>query len=92
MLDPSSASVLVNERLAQRFWPGESAIDRSLQTVNARGGVTNTLRVVGVTPNLTYEEFGETTPQAELNVYVPYGRSGGRTLALLARTSGAPAS
>lgn len=88
--DPASTVVLVNERLAQRFWPGESALDRTLQTVNARGLVTATLRVIGVTPNLVYEEFGETTPQAELNVYVPYGRSGGRTLAILARTSGDP--
>ena len=92
VLDPASTSVLINERLAQRFWPRQSAIDRSLQTVNARGVVTSTLRVVGVTPNLVYEEFGETTPQAQMNVYLPYGRSGGRTLALLARTSGAPAS
>jgi predicted permease len=92
VLDPSSDSVVINERLAQRFWPGQSALDRSLQTVNARGVVINTVRVVGVTPNLVYEEFGETTPQAEMNVYVPYGRSGGRTLAVLARTSGAPAS
>jgi ABC-type antimicrobial peptide transport system permease subunit len=46
--------------------------------------------VIGITPNLVYEEFGETTPQSELNVYVPYARSGGRTLAILARTSGDP--
>lgn len=89
--DPASTVVLVNERLAQRFWPGESALDRSVQTVNARGAVTATLRVIGVTPNLVYEEFGETTPQAELNVYAPYGRSAGRTMAILARTSGNPA-
>lgn len=92
VIDPSSSVALVNERLAQRFWPGASALDRPLQMVNARGDVTTTLRVIGVTPNLVYEEFGETTPQAELNVYVPYGRSGGRTLAILARTSGDPAS
>lgn len=92
VVDPASTVVLVNERLAQRFWPGQSALDRTLQTVNARGAMTATLRVIGVTPNLVYEEFGETTPQAGLNVYVPYGRSGGRTLAILARTSGDPAS
>jgi predicted permease len=90
ILDPESSSVLVNERLASRFWPGESALDRTLQLVNARGDVVASRRVVGVTPNLVYEEFGETTPQSELNVYVPYGRSGGRTLAILARTSGDP--
>jgi len=92
VVDPASTVVLVNERLATRFWPGASALDRTVHTVNAGGAVTATLRVIGVTPNLVYEEFGETTPQAELNVYVPSGRSGGRTLAILARTSGDPAS
>jgi putative ABC transport system permease protein len=91
VLDPLTDVVHINERLATRLWPGESALDRTLQVVNARGVVTSTVRVVGVTPNLVYEEFGETTAQSQLNVYVPYGRSGSRTLAILARTSGDPA-
>lgn len=82
--------MIVNQRLAERFWGGKSDLDQMLDVVNAAGAVTTQVRVVGVVPNLVYEEFGETTPQAELNVYIPYGRSGGRTLAILARTAGAP--
>ena len=48
------------------------------------------MRVIGVAPNLVYEEFGETTPQSALNVYVPYAESGSRTLALLVRVAGSP--
>ena len=48
------------------------------------------MRVIGVAPNLVYEEFGETTPQSALNVYVPYAGSGSRTLALLVRVAGSP--
>jgi putative ABC transport system permease protein len=49
------------------------------------------IRIVGVAPDLVYEEFGEETPQSQLNVYVPYVRSGNRTQALLIRTAGNPA-
>jgi ABC-type antimicrobial peptide transport system permease subunit len=83
--------VIVNARLAARFWPGESPLDRTVQAVNANGEVTGTMRVIGVAPDLVYEEFGETTPQSALNIYVPYARSGSRTLALLVRASGNPA-
>ncbi len=89
--DDEAPVVIVNERLAHRFWPGQSALDRPLPVVNARGEITTTLRVVGVAPNLVYEEFGETTPQSQLNLYIPYARQGGRTMAILARASGDPA-
>lgn len=88
--DPASDVVIVNGRLADRLWPGQPALDQVLALVNARGDVTATLRVVGVAPDLTYEEFGEVSPQAELNLYVPYARQGSRTMAILARASAPP--
>lgn len=88
--DPEAGVVIVNQRLADAFWGGQNALNQTLDVVNAGGAVTTRVRVVGVAPNLIYEEFGESTPQAELNVYMPYGRSGGRTLAILARTAGSP--
>ena len=84
--DPVADAVVVNRRLAERFWPGESAVGRILRVRDA-GGVLP-LRVVGVAPDLVYEEFGEVTPQSELNVYVPYARVGWRTQALLIRAAG----
>ena len=74
--DADTMAVIVNARLAARFWPGESPIDRTVQVVNSNGDVTRTMRVIGVAPDLVYEEFGETTPQSALNVYVPYAESG----------------
>jgi predicted permease len=87
-LDPSVTAVIVNRRLAARLWPQESAVDRTLQVVD--GGSLVTLRVVGVAPDLVYEEFGEQTGPSQLNVYVPYVRAGWRTQALLVRTASAP--
>jgi predicted permease len=89
--DPEADVALVNQRLASLFWPNASAMDRVVDIVNARGDVTVSLRIIGVAPDLLYEEFGEATPQSQLNVYVPYGRSGGRTMALLVRAQGDPA-
>ncbi len=89
--DPDADVVIVNRRLAERLWPQRTPVDQTIELVNARGAVTASLRVIGVAPDLVYEEFGEVPPQAELNLYVPYARQGGRTLAILARTAGAPA-
>jgi len=82
--------VVVNRRLAERFWPGESALGRRLGVLTDDGGVS-WRRVVGVSPDLVYEEFGEETAQSQFILYVPYGRSGWRTMALLVRAAGDPA-
>ena len=55
-----------------------------------RGSVT-WLRVVGIAPDIQYEEFGEETAQSRLNVFLPYGAVPGRSLALLVRTADDPA-
>ena len=56
--------------LAQRLWPDYSAIDRRIG-FRLRDNI-QWLRVVGVAPNVHYEEVGEDTDQSRLNVYVPY--------------------
>jgi predicted permease len=84
--DPQTRAVIVNRRLATRYWPGESAIGRTLPVA---GGIDAALaRIVGVVPDLVYEEFGEVTPQSELNVYVPYVTAGWRSQAVLVRVAG----
>jgi putative ABC transport system permease protein len=82
--DPAGDAVIVNRGLAERFWPGGSALDRTFRMVNATG--PSIVRVVGVAPDLVYEEFTEQTPQSQLNVYIPYVRSGSRAQALIVRT------
>lgn len=87
--DPSAAVALLNQSLANRLWPGDSAIDRRIGFRGARD--ITWLRVVGVVPDIHYEEIGEGTAASRLNVYVPYGRDGSRSMALLVRAEGAPA-
>jgi putative ABC transport system permease protein len=84
--NPESDAVVVNRRLAQAFWPNQSALGRTLRVIDGDAPVT--MRVVGVAPDVVYEEFGETTAQSQLNVYVPYARVGWRTQALLIRVDG----
>ena len=81
--DPRGDAVIINHGLAERLWPGASAVDRTFRLVTATD--SSTVRVVGVSPDLVYEEFSETTPQSQLNVYLPYVRTGSRAQALIVR-------
>jgi putative ABC transport system permease protein len=80
--------VIVNRRLAERLWPGDSALGRSVQV--ATSSAPEIYRVIGVAPDLVYEELGEETEQSQLMMYVPYARAPWRTMALMVRTSGDP--
>jgi putative ABC transport system permease protein len=88
--NPQAEVAIVNRGLAGRFWPGGSAIGRRLGLVDA--GATRWLTIVGIAPEVHYEEFGEETAQSRLDVYVPYARLGWRTMGLILRTQGSPAS
>jgi predicted permease len=88
-VDPRADVVLVNRRLAADFWPAGSAIGRRIGVVTPEG--TRWLRVVGVAPDLVYEELGEETPQSQRNVYLPLAVAGWRTMAVLVRASVDPA-
>ena len=84
---------IVNRTLARRFWP-EGALGQRLSLVDGGGRRADApvrwLRVVGVAPDLQYEEFGEETVQSRLNVFRPYAAVPGRSLALLVRTATRP--
>ncbi len=85
--------VIVNQALARRFWP-EGALGQRLSLVDGGGRRADApvrwLRVVGVAPDIQYEEFGEETAQSRLNVFRPYATAPGRSLALLVRTRTTP--
>ncbi len=88
--DPRSAVAIVNRGLAHRLWPGADALGRRLGLVE--NGVVQWLEVVGIAPDVQYEEIGEDTAQSRLNVFLPYTRLGWRTMAVLVRSDGDPAS
>lgn len=84
---PEADVAIVNRSLARRFGP-EGALGRRIGLVE--GGSTRWLRIVGVAPDLQYEEFGEETAPSRLNVFVPYAAWPYRTMALFVRARTAP--
>ena len=88
--DSAASVAVVNQALAQRLWPGKSALGRRV-TVRVSDGDTATLAVVGVAPDIVYEELGEQTAQSRLQLYAPYARMAWRGMAVVVRTTGAPA-
>ena len=87
-LAPDANVALINRHLADRLWPGLSPLDRRVGFRSGDG--IQWLRIVGVTPDVHYEEIGEETDQSRLNVYIPYGMDGSRPMALLVRAHGSP--
>jgi hypothetical protein len=86
--DPTARVTVINQRLAARLWPNQSALDRRVGLGGSNGVVW--LRVVGVAPDVHYEELGEETDSSRMNLYVPYAFSGARTMAFVINTEGAP--
>lgn len=79
--------VIVGTSLAQRLWPSRSAVGEQVRFV-ATG---SEYEIIGVVPDLQYEEFGEDTLSARLQVHFPYPPIAWRSMALLVRGRGAPA-
>jgi putative ABC transport system permease protein len=88
MQDPEANVAILNQELAERLWPGDSALNRRIGFRDNDDILW--LRVIGVAPNVHYEEVGEDTDQSRLNVYVPYAQSGSRSMAMLIRAHGEP--
>ena len=86
--NPDAGVAILNRSLAQRLWPNSSPIDRRIGF--RFGDDTQWLRIVGVAPDVHYEEVGEDTDQSRLNVYVPYSLDGSRPMAMLVRAAGSP--
>jgi putative ABC transport system permease protein len=87
-MNPEANVALINQALAQKLWPRQSALDRRIGF--KFGDEIQWLRIVGVAPNIHYEEIGEETDQSVLNVYVPYAMDGSRPMAMLIRANGSP--
>jgi predicted permease len=76
---------IVNRALAARLFPDGPALGRRLAYGQAADAPR--LEVVGVAPDLVYEEIQEQTPRSRLQLYVPYARLGWRTGALVVRAA-----
>jgi len=87
--NPEATVAVVNRALAERLWPGEEAVGRRVRI--GEGDEARWLTVIGVAGDLQYEEFGEETPAARLQIHLPYSLTGWHNSALLVRTAGDPA-
>jgi len=87
-IDAAARVAVVNETLARLFWPAGTAVGSRIG-VRAPTDIT-WYRIVGVAPDVHYEEVGEETPQSRLTMYVPYAALGSRTMAFIARASDEP--
>ena len=87
--DSLATSAVVNRRLARELWPAGSALGRTLRVAIA-GEDTVAYTVVGVAPDLVYEEIGEETPPDRYQLHLPYGRLAYRGMSVVVRTAGDP--
>lgn len=78
---PGASSVLINEKMAQRFWPGEDPLGKTI----AVHGKPHT--IVGVVKNAPINDVGETW---EPYLYLSYWANFEQEVTFLIQTSGDP--
>lgn len=83
--DPEAEVALVGQGLAQRLWPGVDPLERLVFLSGSEA-----FRVIGVVPDLQYEEFGEDTEGSQLQLHLPLGVWNSRDMAVLVRAAGDP--
>jgi predicted permease len=77
---------IIDDALAQRLWPGESALGRSIQFLEEAGAATGRpMRVVGIVPALKHSL---SNPQPFPHVYVPLGQHYEGAMTLQLRVAG----
>ncbi|HEX2091765.1 MAG TPA: ABC transporter permease, partial [Longimicrobiaceae bacterium] len=86
--DSTSRVAIVNRNLASQLWPGENPVGRRFTL--ALGDSALRFTVVGVAPDLQYEEIGEEDAQSRRQVYLPYAVAGWRLMTLMVRAAGDP--
>lgn len=87
--NPDADIAVAGRSFAREFWPDESAVGKRIGIRTARGFLWR--RIVGVAPDIQFEEFGEETLQSRRNIYYPYSRSGSRLMSFMVRAQGDPA-
>jgi len=85
-MEKSPGVAIVNETLAEQFWPGQNPIGKRLHSGNTGD---STLEVVGIAKNGKYQSLGEIPG---LMIYYPLSQNYTSNAALVVRTSADPKS
>ena len=81
-------AVIVNQRFARQYWPGEDPIGKRLRLFD--GGTPDAwLTVIGVAPDIVQNDF--TRQQIDPLIYLPFRQKPSASMWVLARTRVAPA-
>jgi putative ABC transport system permease protein len=86
--DTLARVAIVGRTLAQRLWPDGDAIGRRVRIGTQQQAPPYT--IVGVAPDLQYEELGEAGETSRLQLHLPYGNRVYRQMALLVRATANP--
>jgi len=78
---------LVSRSMAERFWPGESALGKRFKLGVSPNSSDPWLSIIGVTRDVRHRRLSD---RAENQVYVPYSRSPYRGMDVQIRTAGTP--
>lgn len=79
--------VIINETMAQRFWPGQDPLGKTLRMADETGPKGPEMQVVGVAKNGKYRSLGE-SPQPFM--HMPFQQNYEPLMSLIARGAGAP--
>jgi predicted permease len=80
---------IVNEKLAQRLWPGQSALGRQIEWPSTQGPPRPPIEIVGVAKDTKYRSLLVEPPPV---IYFPLSQNYDGRETLLVRTAGDPAS
>ena len=86
VFDSSARVVIINQAIADRYWPNQDPLGKRLRTGLADD--PEWLTVVGVVPTVKLRDLD--TPE-ENQLYIPYAYAPWRTMSLVARVRGDPA-
>jgi putative ABC transport system permease protein len=83
---PARASVIVNQRFAAKYWPGEDPLGKKLRLI--RDAEQPWLTVIGVCPDILQNDPSKV--ERDPIIYLPYRQDPGSGSTIMARTRVAP--